>query len=113
MEAAQDGVNFLFGVIGIVRKSIHNKVQDDKQFISHGRNLLQSSISIEEVLQHFANVLLLFLFGFKGGTLPFELLARQRFNGFLIQVLDTVRFGDHVGMDQKGDVIEHILYGEV
>jgi hypothetical protein len=48
MEAAQDGVDFLLGVVRVERERVHDEIQDDEQFVSHRGDLLERAIRVEE-----------------------------------------------------------------
>ena len=95
MEAAQDGVDFLLGIVRIEIERVHDEVQDDEQFVAHRRELLERAVRVEKGLQHFAYILFLVVFRDIRRTLAFELTPRQGLDCLLIQFVDSVCFANN------------------
>jgi hypothetical protein len=113
VEAAQDGVDFLFGIVRIVGECFHDEVQDDEKFVSHRRKLFKSTVGVEECFQYFTNILGLFLFYCKGLPFALKLSTGIGFNRFLVQVIESIFFVDNPHFDEKRQMVKHIPYGEV
>ena len=90
MEAAQNGIDFLLGVVRVEGERLHDEVQDDEPFPARRWDLLERSVGIEEVLQHLADIFVLLVFRFVCRAFAFELQPRVDLDGFFIQVVRAI-----------------------
>jgi hypothetical protein len=47
VEAADDGVDFLFGVVHARRKSLHQVIKDDLELVGLGRQLFDRAVRVQ------------------------------------------------------------------
>src|SRR5438093_12487794 len=97
MEATQDGIHFLLSVVRIERKRVYDEIQNDQQFASPLRDLLERTIRVEIILQDFPDVFWLFIFRLVSSAFAFELSTRQGLDCLFIQVIEPTRFSDDAG----------------